>query len=39
MVGEIDEEEDEILFGKVFAKYFDEPNSVFIISSDFCHCI
>ena len=24
-------------YGKIFAKYFDDPNTMFIISSDFCH--
>jgi AmmeMemoRadiSam system protein B len=24
-------------FGSYLAKYFDDPNTVFIISSDFCH--
>ena len=24
-------------YGKIFAKYFDDPKTVFIFSSDFCH--
>ena len=24
-------------FGNFLAKYFDDPNTIFIISSDFCH--
>lgn len=24
-------------YGKVFAKYFDDPKNLFIFSSDFCH--
>jgi len=24
-------------FGELFAKYFDDDNTVFCISSDFCH--
>lgn len=35
MVGEIDGLED--YYGKILAKYFDDENSIFIISSDFCH--
>jgi AmmeMemoRadiSam system protein B len=25
------------VYGKALAKYFDDDNTVFIISSDFCH--
>lgn len=28
---------DERLYGRVLARYFDDPSSLFIISSDFCH--
>jgi AmmeMemoRadiSam system protein B len=28
---------EERLYGRVLAKYFDDPSSLFIISSDFCH--
>lgn len=24
-------------YAKILAKYFDEPNTIFIASSDFCH--
>lgn len=24
-------------YGKIFAKYFDDPKNIFIFSSDFCH--
>jgi hypothetical protein len=28
---------DERMYARILAKYFDEPSSLFIISSDFCH--
>lgn len=36
MVGAIDNEYEQAL-GQVLAKYFDHPDHIFIISSDFCH--
>lgn len=24
-------------YGKIFSKYFDDPKTVFIFSTDFCH--
>lgn len=27
----------EAAYGKVLAPYFDDPSSVFVVSSDFCH--
>ena len=36
MVGSISTEK-EAYYGKLLAKYFDDENTVFIISSDFCH--
>ena len=36
IVGVIDEKLAEE-YGKRFSKYFDDENTVFIISSDFCH--
>ena len=24
-------------YGKLFAPYFDDPDTIFVISSDFCH--
>jgi len=35
-VGSIVQNEERI-FGRVLSKYFDDPGSLFIISSDFCH--
>lgn len=35
MVGEI--EGDEENYGKLLAPYFDDENTLFVISSDFCH--
>ena len=35
MVGEIDGNEE--YFGKLLAPYFDDENTLFVISSDFCH--
>ena len=36
MVGDINlKSADE--YGKILAKYFDDENSLFVISSDFCH--
>lgn len=35
MVGEI--EGDEEKYGKLLAPYFDNENTLFVISSDFCH--
>lgn len=36
MVGHSDEKMVE-QYGKILAPYFDNPNTLFIISSDFCH--
>jgi len=36
MVGSIDAKMEEY-YGKLLAKYFDDDNTVFVISSDFCH--
>jgi len=36
MVGSTSSKTEE-LYGKLFAKYFDRDDTVFIISSDFCH--
>lgn len=36
MVGSTDPKFEEY-FGKYLVKYFDDPNTIFIISSDFCH--
>ena len=36
MVGNTDPKLENYL-GNFFAKYFDDPNTIFIISSDFCH--
>lgn len=36
MVGAIDRKLEEY-FGGLLAKYFDDPNTIFIVSSDFCH--
>ena len=36
MVGPVDEKMSDN-YGKIFSKYFDDPNTLFIISSDFCH--
>lgn len=35
MVGEIEGVEE--YFGKLLAPYFDDENTIFVISSDFCH--
>jgi hypothetical protein len=36
LVGSLDKENEE-LFGKVFARYLNDPENFFVISSDFCH--
>jgi predicted class III extradiol MEMO1 family dioxygenase len=36
MVGAIDRKLEE-LYGDLLVKYFDDENSVFCVSSDFCH--
>jgi predicted class III extradiol MEMO1 family dioxygenase len=36
MVGNTDYKTEE-KYAKVLAKYFDQDNTVFVISSDFCH--
>ncbi len=36
MVGGTDPQFEEYL-GKYLSKFFDDPNTIFIISSDFCH--
>lgn len=36
MIGNTDVKYEEY-FGKFLAKYFDDPNTLFVISSDFCH--
>lgn len=36
MVGSTNPEK-EAYYGKLLAKYFDDDNTVFVISSDFCH--
>lgn len=36
MVGSISSSSEEE-YGKIFAKYFDDPSNFFVISSDFCH--
>ena len=30
--------EKELLYGKLFSKYLKDPENLFVISSDFCHC-
>ena len=29
--------EKQVKYGKIFAKYLNDPENVFVISSDFCH--
>jgi predicted class III extradiol MEMO1 family dioxygenase len=36
LVGSLDKQSEE-LFGGVFARYLDDPENFFVISSDFCH--
>jgi predicted class III extradiol MEMO1 family dioxygenase len=36
MIGSTDEKYEAYL-GKYLSQYFDDPNTLFIISSDFCH--
>lgn len=36
MVGGISSEKEK-MYGELLAKYFLQPNTVFVISSDFCH--
>ena len=36
MVGGTNSERDR-MYGEILAKYFIRPNTIFIISSDFCH--
>lgn len=36
MVGSLDSQTQDY-YAKILVKYFDDPNTVFIISSDFCH--
>lgn len=36
LTGPVDEEMAEN-YGKIFAPYFDDPNTLFILSTDFCH--
>ena len=36
MVGSI-ESAQEAYYGKLLAPYFDDENTIFVISSDFCH--
>lgn len=36
MVGSLDPQTQDY-YAQILVKYFDDPNTVFIISSDFCH--
>jgi len=36
MVGSINPKQEEY-YGELLAKYFDDENTIFCISSDFCH--
>ena len=36
MVGSLTFEK-EVKYGKMFAKYLNDPENLFVISSDFCH--
>ena len=36
MVGSLDASTQDY-YAKILVKYFDDPNTIFIISSDFCH--
>ncbi len=36
MVGSLDVPKQEY-YAKILLKYFEDPNTIFVISSDFCH--
>lgn len=36
MVGQTDLQSEQI-YGQILAKYFDDANTIFVVSSDFCH--
>ncbi len=36
MVGNVSSDKEK-MYGELLAKYFLQPNTVFVISSDFCH--